>query len=1098
MDVGDEARRRWQDVSAQASLAFERISDEDGCVAAETMGKVFASVAASHSPLQTEQGSRVSMTEWHAWVNRSCAGDLEKAERLIEDLWKAVGLWTGTPAVFIRTEETADERDVDLLADIVASCSTWNGSQTGRFDPASIDPRETFPDEKRLAPVLLAQLQRPGDKNFLLRPANKPPREVLPGVPRFELEPPLWKRWRDDSLIRINSQVVDEASAGKGPEALDVYGELFFEVTVSELSNLELQTRIVAEAGIPRLLLAVLLARFTADPSRASIFSARRGVTLCDLGSRCSESNLAEIARSRLEHAEKRRQLAPSIGEAFQQERYITINQGILASVEDSGTAEVLDEFQNWREAVEADRWAEFGFSNAAEAKQFFSTTLVELSSSLCLAQKGYFLTDGRFGQRNAVSPRTAVPVTFLSAPGIDFCSATGTLVEAPKYFERSVIIDAAPSHVGWDEWLSHGKDDLKVRAKTLYRTIFKAAKMHGVQYPSVLPLGTGSFLANLHDRLKPAIFEVYFEAQLELLAAEDWGFRCYLMNPARYFSIAKTVLEKRRAVAPPRCDVLLHDRDAKFVAQALAAEGLSAAFLNSCDPQAVLHNSVGMHWLRGKRDEFVGEEDFAATSTAPVVTGCQNLYATFALAETAPAPLPSVPPAYLLHTLFHPDDYHRKSMHQRAAEISYAEDIGEFRVVLEPGRPLGVHHKWDEKRQKVAIHKVDPNSPAEEAGVMPGVVLEAGGVSVKETRDLVRAVTAFRKIDAPFVMLRMISDETAGDRLSRAVAPLLDLERVLQAKLRRKQQTSGFKKSAKQRTYLATRDLRHQHHSQQQQSPEPYPDPASPSLSRPSTRRTKPAATAGGSSSRSRASPEKKRPPEPAAGVRTPKSDQRAVSTPRRSTRKSAGNSLPMTSPLGPRCGFMSSVPREAAVGMVGSPLGQTSTSPGPAYYYRRGSPASGKKGLSNSAGTGMLSTVPRLSAMERRGPGPGDYSPVLPPPEFVRNCANIRSATSPRFGGIEAHVPGPGRYSPSQQGGEPGNMMTSRMMSAAPVAAHRLPAVVSAGPGPGSYSPEHLRSVSPGTGGFKDTQPRLFPVEAEGPGPAVFTVSRWPDDVG
>eukprot|EP00660_Eupelagonema_oceanica_P014231 gene14231-13528_t len=63
-------------------------------------------------------------------------------------------------------------------------------------------------------------------------------------------------------------------------------------------------------------------------------------------------------------------------------------------------------------------------------------------------------------------------PVTFLSIPGLDFCTALATVREAAKYFKRDAA-DDVPPHKGWQGWLPDGKVKMLTRVRRLYRAIF-------------------------------------------------------------------------------------------------------------------------------------------------------------------------------------------------------------------------------------------------------------------------------------------------------------------------------------------------------------------------------------------------------------------------------------------------------------------------------------------------------------------------------------------------------------------------------------------------------------------------------------------------
>eukprot|EP00662_Eupelagonemidae_sp_cell21_P056751 gene56751-biopygen87365 len=102
----------------------------------------------------------------------------------------------------------------------------------------------------------------------------------------------------------------------------------------------------------------------------------------------------------------------------------------------DVGMQKTRKELARWKDIVSAaPRW--FGFSSAKDTELVFSKSILELSTEMCITQKGYFLTEGRDGNHNQLCPKANTPVTFLSAPGLDFNATLPTIREAGKYFVR-------------------------------------------------------------------------------------------------------------------------------------------------------------------------------------------------------------------------------------------------------------------------------------------------------------------------------------------------------------------------------------------------------------------------------------------------------------------------------------------------------------------------------------------------------------------------------------------------------------------------------------------------------------------------------------
>ena len=142
----------------------------------------------------------------------------------------------------------------------------------------------------------------------------------------------------------------------------------------------------------------------------------------------------------------------------------------------------------------------------------------------------------------------------------------------------------------------------------------------------SVLPLGLGVFTTNLQQKLKKELMEIYFKVQYELLAEHDWGFENYYINPQQFSPQARRLLDKGLHEGNDynnytdrlhlRCNIIFHNKDAKFLATQLASEGKAPSFLNPSDSQAVMQGFLGMYWEKGRSFNYVGEEDWAATST--------------------------------------------------------------------------------------------------------------------------------------------------------------------------------------------------------------------------------------------------------------------------------------------------------------------------------------------------------------------------------------------------------------------------------------------------------------------------------------------------
>ena len=79
----------------------------------------------------------------------------------------------------------------------------------------------------------------------------------------------------------------------------------------------------------------------------------------------------------------------------------------------------------------------------------------------------------------------------------------------------------------------------------------------------------------------------------------------------------------------------MLHGKNGKYLAQQLAATGLTLGLLNPSDCIAMLQGRMGYWWEVGRGSRYVGEEDIAATSTA-VLMNCNvtGLYSSDRITE--------------------------------------------------------------------------------------------------------------------------------------------------------------------------------------------------------------------------------------------------------------------------------------------------------------------------------------------------------------------------------------------------------------------------------------------------------------------------------
>ncbi|KAJ9463970.1 hypothetical protein DIPPA_05499 [Diplonema papillatum] len=444
-------------------------------------------------------------------------------------------------------------------------------------------------------------------------------------------------------------QMSDFGESFPDPPAL--YGTKSFSITAARIAELEKTTRVALGAGLPVLFYAALC-RLTTHEHHISFFSYLRSVPLEQMAVPKDWDLLAAFEQEKNEeHRKKLAQLTGDLEKLAAEEeeqsggsgdrdvsatvrrmlwdrslseiavknsaahvQYLT-NRGAGAPI--TRSARVWDEFLR---AVRANP-AEYGYTSKEALDETLRQALTELCTSVCVSQHGYYFVDGAAssGTMNMIHPPTRDTVVFLSAPGLDFCTNSATRREMPKYFKRNPeSAGDAPLRELWKGFTATGEADLRKRVKNLYKVIFASARLQGARNLSMLPMGLGVFLTHVNGADQDCVKKAYFCAQYELLSEEGWGFDTYWLNPAQHRTLAEQLLREGVATGEYdfKCNVVLHNRDAKFLAVELAKEGLKPAVLNPSDCIAVMQGLIGYYWELGRGNRYVGEEDFAATST--------------------------------------------------------------------------------------------------------------------------------------------------------------------------------------------------------------------------------------------------------------------------------------------------------------------------------------------------------------------------------------------------------------------------------------------------------------------------------------------------
>eukprot|EP00667_Euglena_gracilis_P007109 EG_transcript_7172 len=234
-------------------------------------------------------------------------------------------------------------------------------------------------------------------------------------------------------------------------------------------------------------------------------------------------------------------------------------------------------------------RQQDCGFRSTRHFTQTIQQSLTELSTQVCVVGQGHFFV----GNHNQIQAKPAYPVTFLSAPGIDFNAGAAARTEMSKYFLK-------------DRFREGGREAFKARVKRTYHILFTACQDNGVTHPTALAVGLGVFMPPIE---KDAVKRIYHEAQFELLSENDYGFDTYFLNPAVAMDPARQLLHEQNNSSKPyafKCRVVLHSKDGKALASRLAHEGYRTSFLNPSDCIAVMQGCVGYWWECGLGERYV------------------------------------------------------------------------------------------------------------------------------------------------------------------------------------------------------------------------------------------------------------------------------------------------------------------------------------------------------------------------------------------------------------------------------------------------------------------------------------------------------------
>eukprot|EP00662_Eupelagonemidae_sp_cell21_P058168 gene58168-biopygen79003 len=199
------------------------------------------------------------------------------------------------------------------------------------------------------------------------------------------------KRGEKDDVF--NKWVGERAPGQDGAEASQIWGDRVFTITISEVQQLLRSTLVSTSEHLPLLFLQDFARRFCVDETHSWFFAQARAVPLNNI---CDDIKWAEELTTIIK------------GQA-----------GNIKAADDRLKTFDLD-MQSAKDEVMEDG-GKGNHANKRQAELVFSKSLVELSTEICVSQKGYFLTDGRTEEdceeHNQLCSKSNCPIVFLSAP---------------------------------------------------------------------------------------------------------------------------------------------------------------------------------------------------------------------------------------------------------------------------------------------------------------------------------------------------------------------------------------------------------------------------------------------------------------------------------------------------------------------------------------------------------------------------------------------------------------------------------------------------------------------------------------------------------
>eukprot|EP01063_Lacrimia_lanifica_P001012 TRINITY_DN1047_c1_g1_i1.p1 TRINITY_DN1047_c1_g1~~TRINITY_DN1047_c1_g1_i1.p1 ORF type:complete len:1167 (+),score=406.99 TRINITY_DN1047_c1_g1_i1:504-3503(+) len=431
------------------------------------------------------------------------------------------------------------------------------------------------------------------------------------------------------------------------PEA--VFGPGRFKISVGHCLRFLRSLRVSTSERMPDKFFESLTKRLTWKREYRVFWAALEGVPLLDIASQWegtfrkytiegrkkleeTEKEIKAIEESKENKLETLTRLYMEAECAKVSLKYLESENKRVNSTEANG---VVSQLKEWVEEVKSEP-SNFGFRSASHASLYLKMSLSDIGGEVCISQRGVLFTETEKDHLAQIvdSKETTRPLTFLLSPcRVNFLNKPASLREQQKYFEK--YKKGSP----WCAFKDGREIALLHRIRDMYRCVFQAAKENGVRHMAMVPSGTGLYLGKkmVDEELKHRCKELYFKAQFELLCEQDWGFECYWLTIGADEELALAHALLDRGLVPAgvynnpttgmqlRCNIVLHQKDAKGLAGMLAKAGKSASYFCPVSTQSVMLGCVGQDWETARSWNYATEQDLVATSTCVLASFCLN-----------------------------------------------------------------------------------------------------------------------------------------------------------------------------------------------------------------------------------------------------------------------------------------------------------------------------------------------------------------------------------------------------------------------------------------------------------------------------------------